>query len=124
MALKTWWDGDPEQRYWLEITDRDLPGHDLHAPQFDGVGSTQWSYEAVSLVQPGDRVLHYQTNEPGGAAILGWSEAISGASTGKITWLAHGTRGRERAVATTGPSWYVPLNGLHEFEEPVRRSEL
>ena len=84
----------------------------------------QWSYSLVSQVRPGDRVLHYATNETGGAAIVGWSEATGVPSTGTITWQARGTRGRERGQATTGPSWFVPLGGLHEFGTTVRGRDL
>lgn len=124
MALNTWWDGDPDQRYWMEITQRDVLGENLLAPKLDGAGREQWSYTLVSLVEPGDRVLHYRTNEPGGAAIVGWSEATDSASTGTITWQARGTRGRARGQATTGPSWFVPLGGLHELDAPVQGRDL
>lgn len=124
MALRTWWDGLPDERYWMEITGRSDTGENLVAPQHNGSGGNQWSYEAVSLVRPGDIVLHYQTNEPGGPALVGWSEVVGDVSTGSITWQARGSRGRERGVATTGPSWYAPLGGLVRFPAPVRVREL
>jgi hypothetical protein len=124
MALNTWWDSEPGQRFWMEITQRDVLGEDLIAPKLDGGGREQWSYALVSKVQPGDRVLHYQTNAPGGGAIVGWSEAVDTPSTGTITWQARGTRGRERGRPTTGPSWFVPLGGLHEFDSPVMGRDL
>lgn len=108
----------------MEITGRDVLGENLLAPKLDGAGREQWSYSLVSQVRPGDRVLHYLTNETGGAAIVGWSEATDVPSTGTITWQARGTRGRERGQATTGPSWFVPLGGLHEFDTTVRGRDL
>ena len=30
-----WWDNNPEERYWIEITKRPDIGADLKAPQFD-----------------------------------------------------------------------------------------
>jgi hypothetical protein len=122
--LNRWWDGDAEQRYWMEITQRPVPGENLLAPQRNGAGGEEWSYSLVSLVRPGDRVLHYLTNAEGGAAIVGWSEATAGPSEGTITWQARGTRGRARGYPTTGPSWFVPLDGLNELDAPVAGRDL
>jgi hypothetical protein len=124
MVLNIWWKGDPAQRFWLEITDREDAGESLVAPQLDGGGQANWSYALVSQVQPGDRVLHYKTNADGGAAIIGWSEAIGSVSQGTITWQAHGSRGRARGHATTGPSWFVPLSGLNDLDSWVRGKAL
>jgi len=78
----------------------------------------------VAEVRPGDRVLHYAANAKGGPAIVGWSEAVDLPSTGTITWQARGTRGRARAHAITGPSWYVPLGGFHPLAMTVRGRDL
>ena len=32
MALKPWWEGDPAQRYWMEVTDRLDTGDNLVGP--------------------------------------------------------------------------------------------
>jgi hypothetical protein len=54
MAIRTWWTGVPEQRFWMEITDRSDTGANLVAPQHDGVGkrsgptsSCRWSSPAT-----------------------------------------------------------------------------
>jgi Domain of unknown function (DUF3883) len=124
VGINTWWADNPEQRYWMEITSRDVLGENLLAPQVDGAGRTQWSYSLVSHVRPGDRVLHYQTNAPGGGAVVGWSQAVGDVSVGTITWQARGTQGRARGHATTGPSWFVPLGGMHELDTRVRGGDL
>ncbi|TCC10899.1 DUF3883 domain-containing protein [Kribbella soli] len=124
MAINNWWADDPSQRYWMEITTRAAPGYDLLAPKLDGGGLPQWSYTLVSHVQPGDRVLHYKTNLAGGGAVIGWSEAVTPPSTGTITWQARGTRGRARATAITGPSWFVALGGFNELDAWVRGRDL
>jgi len=55
-----------------------------------------WGYDLVSQVQPGDRVLHWQTRAPRGP--VGWSEVelislIGGLSTQseefRCRWAAH-----------------------------------
>ncbi len=39
MAINKWWEDDDRQRYWMEITDRDNLGVDLHAPKTDQSGN-------------------------------------------------------------------------------------
>jgi hypothetical protein len=59
MALNTWWNEDPNQRYWMQITDRpDLDGP-LLSPKLP---RQTWGYDLVSQVQPGDRVLHWRAD--------------------------------------------------------------
>jgi len=123
VALNKWWVGHPDQRYWMEITDRDDVGSDLNAPQLDVRGNEPWSYALVAEVQPGDRVLHYKTNHPGGGALIGWSEVTDAASEGVISWQAHTAGGEEQGVKE-GASWYAPLTGFQAFESPVRGKDL
>ncbi|MBM7774631.1 hypothetical protein JOD54_004835 [Actinokineospora baliensis] len=42
MKINTWWDGDPDERYWLEITDRPDVGTDLNCLQRNGSGKQYW----------------------------------------------------------------------------------
>ncbi len=104
--------------------DSDGLGEYLRAPKTAGNGSPSWSYELTSLVQPGDRVLHWHrtaSNEPG---IVGWSEARGPLETINWSWKARGTRGRQRAAPTVGPTWNMPLTGYSKLDDPVRRSTL
>lgn len=125
VALNAWWDGDPAQRYWLEITDRDDVGADLRAPKVADNSSTKWSYDLCSLVEVGDRVLHYMKRAPGQPSIVGWSECTGPAFTvPDYSWQARGTAGRARGVPTVGPGWVVPLGGMKKFTSPTTRSRL
>jgi hypothetical protein len=46
MTMNAWWEGNHYESYWMEITDREDLGADLHAPQLDGgaasTGPTVW----------------------------------------------------------------------------------
>ncbi len=75
MALNTWWDDEPDERYWLEITDRSDLGADLLAPQVDDAGRPYWSYNLVTEVRQGDVVLHWHKSLVAVPAIVGWSLA-------------------------------------------------
>ena len=68
-----------------------------------------WGYDLVSQVQPGDRVLHWQTRAPRG--LVGWSEVELISLIGELStqsgefrcrWAAHDVRfhrtGRKRLV--------------------------
>ncbi len=124
MAIRAWWDGDPAETYWMEITDRDDLGSELWAPKADATGAEGWSYSLVSHVQPGDRVFHWHKNEAGEPALVGWSEATGPLASDVRPWLARGTAGRTRGVPTTGPVWVMPLNRFHRLRTPISRTEL
>ena len=103
MAVNEWWASDPAQRYWLEITDRADLGENLHAPQQDGSGRPNWTYELVRYVQPGDVVLHWHKNLVGYPALVGYSEAVGPLREDEIEWQAHGTYGRARSAPKRSP---------------------
>ncbi len=114
MALNTWWDSDPNQRYWMEITHRDDLGANLQSPKLrDG----QWSYDLVSHVRPGDRVLHWKSGSA--RALVGWSTVVGDVATvPTYTWQPRGTAGRSLAGPRVTPGWLVPLGGLTAFGTP------
>ena len=118
MALNSWWAGDRDQRYWMEITDREVLGVDLTAPQVNAAGRPEWSYTLVTETAPGDVVLHW-LRRGGTSALVGWSVVTGPLSTGSITWQAHGTRGRARGKASTNPSWTMQCGGFNSLSRPV-----
>lgn len=122
MPIHNWWDGDATECYWMEITGRKDLGADLKAPQTDPSGRENWSYNLMTYVRPGDRVLHWHTSLLGEPAIVGWSEAVGPLSTISMSWQARGTRGRARGVPTTGPAWQLPLRNFTRLDPPVTRT--
>src|ERR1039458_3204792 len=93
--MHAWWAGSPEERFWLEITDRPDLGVDLKAPQLGDNGSEYWSYSLVTEVQDGDIVFHY--HKPA-SAIVAWSRAVGTVWSEAIVWGSHGTVAREAGV--------------------------
>ena len=88
MALNTWWEDDPVQRYWMQITTRDHLAGLLQSPKLPHL---TWGYDLVSQVQPGDRVLHWQTRAPRG--LVGWSDVAEHATViPEYTWVRHEAR--------------------------------
>lgn len=98
-----WWSNRPEERFWVEITQRPDIGDDLKAPQADKGGTrAHHAYALISAVKPGDIVFHYNNNEE---AVTGVSRVAAAPFKADIVWgsLADGTTPFNR------PGWRVPL---------------
>lgn len=119
MALNTWWDEDPAQRYWMEIRSADTTGRIgelLIAPRFPGAPPF---YELVSRVRPGDRVLHWQ-GDSSGRALVGWSIAKAEPEvTAGYRWKPRGMSAREKGTDRTTDAWTVELGGFNPFDRPL-----
>lgn len=117
-AAMPWWDGRPEERYWVEITDRAVLGSDLVAPQFDEEGRSYWSYDLVNEVAEGDVVLHYAPRPD--KAIASWSRAIGDPYEDTLIWGAHGQAGGRGPVDPyERPAWRRPLEGPFPLARPI-----
>lgn len=118
MALNTWWNDDPTQRYWMQITDRpDLEDGPLLSPKLPRLTP---GYDLVSQVQPGDRVLHWRADART-RGLVGWSEVKEHATVIPVyTWLPHHGEGEER----TTPGWRAVLGQFHAFASPVTSVQL
>lgn len=115
MSVNAWWENDPEQRYWMQITDREDLNGPLLSPKLPGF---TWGYDLVSQVQPGDRVLHWSTRGPR-PVLAGWSEVTDHAHViPEYTWTPR--HGWER----TTPGWRAALGSFHPFKRPVPNSDL
>lgn len=122
MAINNWWEGDPSERYWMEITDRADLGDDLRAPKTNATGGESWSYTLTSYVQPGDIVFHWHRTLVGEPALVGWSEAVGPLESFTMSWQAKGSAGRARGIPTTGDAWRVPLRNFTRLDRPVTRT--
>jgi hypothetical protein len=66
---RPWWSEHPDERYWLEITNRDNVGGDLQGPRLDEGGNTSQAYTlAAHHMRLGDTVYHFDI--PVGAIVL------------------------------------------------------
>jgi hypothetical protein len=114
---KRWWTDDPNERYWLEATDRTDIGTDLHAPLADSAGRDNWRYTLFREAAVGDIVFHYdgKTN-----AIVARS-VIAGAPTPITTkWAARGSYARARGAEPEELEGYsMPLRDAKMLVEPV-----
>ena len=93
MPINRWWDANPSEIYWLETTERDDIGVDLHAPQLDDRGVEHHGYSQILEIQPGDIVFHYDKNK---SAITGWSRASGEVFDSPILWGSNGATTKQR----------------------------
>ena len=120
-----WWDKDPDERYWLELSDRDLFGVDLNAPESDKTGKPHSAYALIKDVRPGDIVYHYgkgRTVSPHG--IVGWSRVISAAAPDEVIWGPHTGPLSTRPAPKRQSGWRVGLEGPYDVSPKVTLADL
>lgn len=123
MAIHAWWNGEPLERYWLEITGRPDLGADLHAPRLDEGGREAPTYALVREVRDGDIVLHYEKSRK---AISAWSVAHGGFWEAETIWGTPRSTGPSGAPVEPYPRdglWHG-LHGPFYLEEPLTLNEL
>ena len=117
-----WWEGDPDERFWCEITGRDDIGSDLKAPQAKENGQPYWSYALLNDIKPGDVVFHYSTPRN---AFVGASIAAAKVEERPIIWTPQGTTGRARhEERRERPGWWLPLRSYRAAERPLTLEQL
>lgn len=123
MIVHRWWDQDPEEIYWLEITNRPDVGNDLHAPALDDSGARTPSYQLVSEVKDGEVVFHYEKEARG---ITSWSVAQGGFWEAETVWGTPRSTGRSGAPVAPYPRdglWHG-LMGPYALEAPLGLDEI
>lgn len=113
-----WWEQDPSQRFWLEITNRVDLGANLLSPKAGTNGKPTPGYEAMAHVRAGDIVLHYWQQPGQEPAIVAWSEVVSEAVDSTITWVPHG-KNAHKAKPVKRVAWEVALGGMTDLSSPV-----
>lgn len=122
-VISRWWDGQPGERFWVEITDRGDLGVDLVAPQLNEQGERYWSYDMVREVSEGDVVLHYRTRPD--RAFTHWSRAVGQPYEDELRWGAHGfASGRGPVEPYNRPAWRRPLDGPYSLDRTVTMEDL
>ena len=106
----------------MEITRRDDIGTDLKAPSAARGGVPTPGYALVSVVRPGDVVVHYDSRQE---AIVGVSVATGLPESAPIYWVARGSYARR---AGEQPRWLpgvrVPLGHYQQLASPLTLAQI
>jgi hypothetical protein len=123
MPINRWWDGRPDEIFWLESTGRDDLGVDLNAPQSGEEGQDVWSYTLVTYVSEGDIVVHYRVRPR--FEITAWSRAVGAPYEDDVLWGAQGVAsGRGPVAPYWRPGWRIGLEGPFALSVPVTLERL
>lgn len=107
-TAKAWWAGRPEERFWLESTDRPDIGADLRAPLADDSGGDNWRYTLFREARGGDLVFHYDKRQ---SAITSVSRIAGAPVPQPIVWAARGSYARDRGAEPAELDGYaIPLD--------------
>lgn len=122
MEFNRWWADNPDEVFWLEVTDRKDIGTDLNAPQIRDDGHEYYGYSLISEVREGDIVLHYHKDK---SAIIAWSKASGSMWADDVVWGARGTAARLAGVRPyLRPGWRLGLEGTQPLMPEVSLEEL
>ena len=120
MPINEWWADNPDERFWMEITDRTNLGANLLAPTTAKGGKETFSYTLVDHVKEGDVVYHWWSrNDP--AAIVATSTVSGPPFRSRIRWAAHGTYS---AGERTTAAFEAPLDDFVELESAITLTDL
>jgi len=124
MPLKNpWWESDPQERYWVEITSRENLGGDLLSPKTGQNGRPTPGYESMLHVQPGDIIFHYWQQLGQEPAIVSFSQVVGIAFSSSIIWRPHG-KNAARMRPRRSIAWQIPLGGMTDLTKVVTLSDL
>lgn len=112
-----YWDDDPTENVYMEITTRANIGENLLVPESKvGPGSSP-SIRLASSIEPGDIIVHYKSDEQ---AIVGVSRVVGEPEETTFDWQSKGARdrsGKHRGVE-------VRLDGFTLLASPVRLADI
>jgi hypothetical protein len=111
-----WWESDPEEKYWLELTDRVDIGTNLHTPQTNQSGKEFWGYSFVKLTQPGDVVFHFDKRK--GAIVAFSVVADLPVREERIKWVARG-KSAKGIIRHWRPGWMRSFSNHFILEKPI-----
>jgi hypothetical protein len=123
--MNEWWSSQPNQRLWVEITDRADLGKNIIAPQRAQAGKNTPGYELLNYVHEGDLVFHWwrKPSDPELRGFYGYSEVVGKMQEGIIPWKSRG-RYAENEVAGPKPAKYWNLANFTGLQKPFLVSDL
>ena len=123
--MNEWWSSQPDQIFWVEITDRADLGKNIIAPQRAQAGKNTPGYELLNYVNEGDIVFHWwrKPSNSEERGFYGYSEVVGTLQEGVIPWKSRG-RYAESEVVGPKPAKYWNLTNFSEFQHPILIGDL
>jgi hypothetical protein len=123
--MNEWWSSNPNQKFWVEITDRSDLGKNIIAPRRAQSGKSTPGYDLLNYVHEGDLIFHWwrKPSNSDNRGFYGYSEVVGQMQEGSIPWKS---RGRYAVNETTGPkpAKYWNLSNFSEFPRPILIGDL
>lgn len=122
MDIFRWWESDPTERYWLEVTDRNDLGSDLNAPKRQEDGREYYGYSLIREIADGDIILHYHKDHK---AIVAISQASGNIRSDGVIWGAHGVTARSTGIHPYArEGWRRSLRHFHWLSQRVTLDDI
>ena len=123
--MNEWWSLYPNQKFWVEITDRSDLGKNIIAPQRAQSGKSTPGYNLLNYVHEGDVVLHWwrKPSNSDNRGFYGYSEVVGQMQEGSIPWKSRG-RYAVNEKANPKPAKYWNLTNFTEFPRPILIGDL
>jgi hypothetical protein len=119
--INTWWEGAPEERYWLDVTDRLSRGRVLVTPRVDAKHAESWARHLITCVRAGDVVFHYDLGQQ---AIDSWSISDGRVEKIDLSWRLPAATSEDGTTTQVLPSWRVHLRNYSMLSGPVPLNEI
>ncbi|MEO5616242.1 MAG: hypothetical protein ABIS67_00580 [Candidatus Eisenbacteria bacterium] len=120
-TVNTWWEGMSDERFWLDVTDRDGRDELLAAPRGEGKDSHSWMHQLITHIKGGDIVFHYDASQ---RAIVAISLACGRVEKQQLWWPVVGETDGEAVTRMLRPSWTLALSQPSELNTIVPLDEI
>lgn len=123
-GIRPWWAGRAAEYLWMENTERQDIGADLHCPQRDSSDPPRANsgFSTILFVADGDIVVHYDRTRQ---LINKWSIARGAVESGATLWASHrgSVRRRLGSEPREQPGWWIDLEGPFHID-PITLADL
>jgi hypothetical protein len=119
--IHAWWQRMPEERYWLDVTDRDGRDGLLAAPRGDGDSSASWAHRLITHIKDGDVVFRYDSTE---RALVALSIASGQATKRDVSWPLRAGMTASSDAGEIVPSWAIALKASKPLDAGVSLDDI
>jgi len=116
-AVHCWWEGLPNERFWLVVSRFENGKDVLEVPDEDRNDVASWVSDLVAYVPPRDVIFHYH---PTSQAIVSWAKPRGRAERREPGWSLTGMHDRSAAR----PRWVLKVKDRRPLAPAVTAAEI